>query len=104
MLCYPCHSFYTAKDKISNHDGVELNGVIVEPYEAEFVDRLSGEGISSDRGEEVKSLLECCIVKFFFECGKVMGVECDFDRQHGLRPIRQHERRFSRCSLFGRTD
>ena len=104
MLFCACHSFCAVKDKISNPDGVELDGAIMEPCDVEFIERLSEEGITLDRGEEVKSFSKCCVVKLFLERVKAMGTKCYFDRQHDLRPIRQHERCFSCCCLFGRMD
>jgi len=63
----------------------------MEPCNSEFVECLSEEGITSNRGQEIKSLSKGCVVKFFLERGKEMSVERYFNRQHGFRPKCQHE-------------
>ena len=79
MLSCASHSLCATKDKISNIDGVEFYGAIMEPCDAEFVKCLSEEGISSDGGGEIQCFAECCIVQFFLECCKAVGVKGDFD-------------------------
>ena len=75
-----CYSLYAAKDKISDLDRVKLDSAIMEPCDAEFALCLPKECITSDKGKELNSFPQCCIVKFLFECGKVMCVECYLNR------------------------
>ena len=67
VLSCLCHSFRVTKDKISDPDGMELDDAIMEPCDVELVECLLKEGVTSDRGEEVKSFSECCIVQFFLQ-------------------------------------
>jgi len=57
---------------------VELDRAIMEPCDSEFMKCLSEEGITSNRGQQIKGFTESRIVKFFLKCGKTMGVECYF--------------------------
>jgi len=40
------HSFCAAKDEVADPDGVELDDAIMEPCDIEFVECVSGEGIT----------------------------------------------------------
>jgi len=50
VLSCTCHSFYPTKDKISDLDGVELDYAIMKSYDSEFVECLSQEGVTLNRG------------------------------------------------------
>ena len=59
-----CHTLCAAKKEISNLYRVKFDCVVKESCNAEFVECLPKECITADRGKEVKSFLEYCVVKF----------------------------------------
>jgi len=52
--------------------------VIVEARDPELVEGFSKKSITTDRGEKVQGLSECCIIKLFLESCQPMSVESDF--------------------------
>lgn len=51
VFTYACDSFSLAKLQITDHDGMEFDRAIMEPYNADFAKCLSEEGVTSNQGE-----------------------------------------------------
>ena len=75
VLACTCHGLCAVNNEIFDLYRVKFDISIIKQCHAKFVECLPKECIASDKEKEVKSFLECRIVKFLLKHGEVVLVE-----------------------------
>ena len=79
---FPCvsYNFHMTENEVAYLNWQQSHCAVVKVSEVELIERFPKESITTDGGEEVQGLSECCIVLLFLESYQPMSVESDFHR------------------------